>query len=110
MSDKKDSYSARQVPFITVEWPGDDVAGAEPLRGIWHSPDGKVSKDKWKDVREWHLAFQYKPGMPCPFPIVPEGTRDRHDAVGHLTPDGRVHVFNDGIVEQLVRAGLRARV
>ena len=32
-----------------------------------------------------------------PFPIVPEGTRDKHDAVGHLSNDGRVHVFNTGI-------------
>ena len=59
---------------------------------------------------EWHLEYPYTPGMPCPFPIVPAGTRPKHDAVGHLTADGRVHVFNDGIIERLVRAGLRARV
>jgi hypothetical protein len=59
---------------------------------------------------EWHLEYPYTPGMPCPFLIVPAGTRPKHDAVGHLTPDGRVHVFNDGIIEKLVRAGLRARV
>ena len=69
-----------------------------------------MSEDKWKDFREWHLEFTYKPGMPCPFPIVPAGTRAKHDAVGHLSNDGRVHVFNTGIIEQLVRAGLRARV
>jgi hypothetical protein len=57
---------------------------------------------------EWHLEYPYTPGMPCPFPIVPAGTRPKHDAVGHLTPDGRIHVFNDGIIERLVRAGLRA--
>ena len=34
----------------------------------------------------------------------------KHDAVGHLSADGRVHVFNTGIIEKLVRAGLRARV
>jgi hypothetical protein len=56
---------------------------------------------------EWHLEYPYTPGMPCPFPIVPAGTRPKHDAVGHLTPDGRVHVFNTGIIQQLVRAGLR---
>jgi hypothetical protein len=44
------------------------------------------------------------------FPIVPMGTRNKHNAVGHLSKDGRVHVFNTEIVEQLVRAGLRARV
>ena len=74
------------------------------------SDEVSMSEDKWKDGREWHLEFTYKPGMPCPFPIVPEGTRDKHDAVGHLSNDGRVHVFNTGIIEQLVRAGLRARV
>jgi hypothetical protein len=58
---------------------------------------------------EWHLEYPFTLGMPCPFPIVPAGTRPKHDAVGHLTPDGRVHVFNDGIIEQLVRAGLRMR-
>jgi hypothetical protein len=66
--------------------------------------------EPWKDGREWHLEFGYTPGMPCPFPIVLAGTRDRHDPVGHLSADGRVHVFNTGIIEQLVRAGLRARV
>ncbi len=59
---------------------------------------------------EWHLAYPYTPGMPCPFPIVPAGTRPKHDAVGHLCPDGTVHVFHTGIIERLVRAGLRARV
>jgi hypothetical protein len=42
--------------------------------------------------------------------VVPAGTRVKHDAVGHLSNDGRVHVFNTGIIEKLVRAGLRARV
>jgi hypothetical protein len=42
--------------------------------------------------------------------IVPVGPRDKHDPVGHLSDDGRVHVFNSGIIERLVRAGLRARV
>jgi hypothetical protein len=87
MSDKKDSYSARRLPFNKIQWPkADREHGAE-----------------------WHLEYQYTPGMPCPFPIVPAGTRPKHDAVGHLSADGRVHVFNDGIVEQLVRAGLRMR-
>jgi hypothetical protein len=87
MSGKNDSYSARRVPFNTIQWLEVD----------------------WEQGREWHLEYAYTPGMPCPFPIVPAGTRPKHDAVGHLTPDGRVHVFNDGIVEQLVRAGLRMR-
>lgn len=87
MSDKKDSSSARRVPI-------DEVS---------------MSHDKWKNGREWHLEFTYAPDIPCPFPIVAEGTHDRHDAVGHLTSDGTVHVFNAGIIEQLVRAGLRAR-
>ena len=88
MSDKNDSYSARRVPCNTIQWP----------------------EDPWKDGPEWHLEFNYTPDLPCPFPIVPAGTRPKHDAVGHLTNDGRVHVFNTGIIEQLVRAGLRARV
>jgi hypothetical protein len=67
MSDKKDSYSARRVPFNTIQWP----------------------EDKWKSGREWHLEFPYMPEFPYPFPIVPAGTRDRHDAVGHLSRDGR---------------------
>ena len=95
MSDKKDSYSARRIPFSTIQRPDCDESFPE---------------DPWKGGREWHLEFGYTPNLPCPFPIVPAGTRDKHDAVGHLSADGRVHVFNDGIVEQLVRAGLRARV
>jgi hypothetical protein len=59
---------------------------------------------------EWHLEFTHMPEFPYPFPIVQMGTRNKHDAVGHLSKDGRVHVFNSGIVGQLVRAGLRARV
>ena len=59
---------------------------------------------------EWHLEFNHSPEFPYPFPIVPLGTRDKHDAVGHLSTDSTVHVFNSGIIEQLVRAGLRARV
>jgi hypothetical protein len=88
MSDKNDSYSARRVPF-------DEVG---------------TSEDKWQEGAEWHLEFNHAPEFPYPFPIVPVGTRDRHDAVGHLSNDGRVHVFNSGIIERLVRAGLRARV
>lgn len=91
MSDKNDSYSARRVPF-------DEVTRSE---------------DKWQDGQEgweWHLEFTYAPDYPYPFPIVPAGTHDKHDAVGHLSNDGRVHVFNSGIIEKLVRAGLRARV
>ena len=72
--------------------------------------DSYVSEDKWKGGREWHLEFPYMPEFPYPFPIVPAGTRPKHDAVGHLSKDGRVHVFNSGIIEKLVRAGLRARV
>ena len=92
MSNKKDSYSAQRVPFITIQ-----------------CDEESMSEDKLKDGREWHLEFTYKSGMPCPFPIVPAGTRDKHDAVGHLSNDGRVHVYNTGIIEQLVRAGLRMR-
>ena len=95
MSDKKDSYSARRVPFNTIQRPDYDES---------------FSEDPWKGGREWHLEFPYKPGMPYPFPIVPAGTRPKHDAVGHLSADGRVHVFNVGIIEKLIRAGLRARV
>ena len=88
MSDKKDSYPARGVSF-------DEVSMCE---------------DELTNGREWHLQFAYNPEFPYPFPIVPEGTHDKHDAVGHLSHDGRVHVFNAGIIEQLVRAGLRMRV
>ncbi len=59
---------------------------------------------------EWHLEFNHAPDYPYPFPIVPAGTRDKHDAVGHLSSNGRVHVFNNGIIERLICAGLRARV
>jgi hypothetical protein len=75
--------------------------------------DKEDSNAQWQegqDGAEWHLIFKYSPDYPYPFPIVPAGTRDKHDAVGHLSTDGRVHVFNSAIVEQLVRAGLRARV
>jgi hypothetical protein len=71
--------------------------------------DSYLSEDKLNGA-EWHLEFGYTPDLPCPFPIVPAGTRPKHDAVGHLSADGRVHVFNTGIIEKLVRAGLRARV
>jgi hypothetical protein len=59
---------------------------------------------------EWHLEFPYMPEFSYPFPIVPAETLPKHDAVGHLVADGTVHVFNDGIIERLVRTGLRARV
>ncbi len=59
---------------------------------------------------EWHLEFTHMPEFPYPFPIVHAGTRDKHDPVGHLSNNGRVHVFNTGIIERLVRVGLRARV
>jgi len=59
---------------------------------------------------EWHLVFRYSPDLPCPFPIVPAGTRAKHDAVGHLCGDGTVHVYDSRIIEQLVRAGLRAKL
>jgi hypothetical protein len=94
MSDKKDSYSARRVPFITIQWPGYGES---------------MSEDKWKGGCEWHLEFNYAPEFPYPFPIVPEGTRTKHDPLGHLSHDGTVHVFNTGIIEKLVRAGLRMR-
>jgi hypothetical protein len=95
MSNKKDSYSARRLPFNTIQRPDYDES---------------FSEDPWKDGREWHLEFGYTPNLPCPFLIVPAGTRPKHDAVGHLSNDGRVHVFNTGIIEKLVRAGLRVRV
>jgi hypothetical protein len=71
--------------------------------------DSYMSEDPWKDGREWHLEFPYMPDFSYPFPIAPAETRDKHDAVGHLSADGTVHVFNTGIIEQLVRAGLRMR-
>ncbi len=95
MNDKKDSYSARRLPFNTIQRPDYDES---------------MSEDKWKNGREWHLEFPYMPEFPYPFPIVSAGTRPKHDAVGHLSADGRVHVFNARIIEKLVRAGLRARV
>ena len=56
--------------------------------------DSCMPEDKWKGGREWHLEFPYMPEFPYPFPIVPAGMRHKHDAVGHLSNDGRVHVFN----------------
>jgi hypothetical protein len=91
MSDKNDSCSARRVSSEGVS----------------------KSDEQWQegqDGHEWHLEFPYTPGFPYSFPIVPAGARDKHDTVGHLSNDGRVHVFNSGIIEKLVRAGLRARV
>jgi hypothetical protein len=88
MNGKNDSYSARRVSSEPIQWP----------------------EDNWDGGAEWHLEYPYTPGMPCPFPIVPAGTRPKHDAVGHLCPDGTVHVFHTGIIEKLVRAGLRTRV
>jgi hypothetical protein len=75
-------------------------------------PICEVAMSDKQDSRgyEWHLEFSYTPDYPYPFPIVPLGTHDKHDAVGHLSNDGTVHVFNSGIIEKLVRAGLRARV
>src|SRR5260370_41551708 len=95
MNDNNDSYSAKRVPFNTIQWPGYGET---------------MSEDKWKGGCSWHLEFAFAPEFPYPFPIVPEGIRDKHDAVGHLSDDGRVHVFNTEIIEQLVRAGLRGRV
>jgi hypothetical protein len=69
-----------------------------------------MNDEKRSSGYEWHLQFNHMPEFLYPFPIVPMGTRDKHDAVGHLSGDGRVHVFNTGIVEQLVWSGLRARM
>jgi hypothetical protein len=91
MSDNNDSCSARRVTSVGVS----------------------KSDEPWQegqDGYEWHLEFAYMPEFPYPFPIVPAGTRDKHDAVGHLSNDATVHVFHTGIIERLVRAGLRARV
>jgi hypothetical protein len=71
--------------------------------------DSHRSEDKLQG-REWHLEFPYMLEFPYPFPIVLAGTPPKHDAVGHLSKNGRVHVFNTGIIEKLVRAGLRMRV
>jgi hypothetical protein len=72
---------------------------------------GKNNSYKSEEKRgyEWHLEFPYSPDLPCPFPIVPAGTHPKQEAVGHLASDGTVHVFNTGIIEKLVRSGLRAR-
>ena len=94
MSNKKDSYSARRAPFNTIQCPGYVES---------------TSKDEREDVVGWHLEFPYMSEFPYPFPIVPAGTRAKNDAVGHLAADGTVHVFNTGIIERLVRAGLRMR-
>ena len=91
MSDKNDSCSARRVP-------SEGVSKADEQR------------EEGRDGYEWHLEFTHMPEFPYPFPIVPMGTRDKNDAVGHLSHTGRVRVFNTGIIEKLVRAGLRARV
>jgi hypothetical protein len=71
--------------------------------------DSYISDDKWNEGYEWHLEFGHMPEFPFPFPIVQAGTRPKHDAVGHRSADGRVHVFNTKIIERLVRAGLRMR-
>jgi hypothetical protein len=76
----------------------------------WPTDEVSMSEDMWKNGREWHLEFKHAPDFPYPFPIVPAETRPKRDAVGHLSADGRVHVFNAGIIEKLVRAGLSARV
>jgi hypothetical protein len=83
--------------------------GSPLLRRVSSEPI-QWPEDNWDGGAEWHLEYPYTPGMPCPFPIVPAGTHPKHDPVGHLCPDGAVHVFNTGIIEKLVRAGLRARV
>jgi hypothetical protein len=72
--------------------------------------DSYISEDNCQDGVERHLEFGHMRDFPYPFPIVPAGTRPKHDAVGHLSNDGRVHVFNTKIIEKLVRAGLRPRV
>ena len=82
------------MPFKTIQWAGYRET---------------LSEDNCQDGLEWHLEFTYAPEFPYPFPIVRAGTRPKHDSVGHLSTDGRVHVFNVGIIEQMVRAGLRMR-
>jgi len=70
----------------------------------------KTRKDKLERGYEWHLIFDYTPGLRCPFPIVLEGKRSKHDPVGHLSSNGKVHIYNTTIIEQLIRAGLRPRL
>ncbi|MBZ5658779.1 MAG: hypothetical protein LAO08_00080 [Acidobacteriia bacterium] len=38
-----------------------------------------MPEDKLHDGGERHLEFKHAPEFPYPFPILPEGTRDKHD-------------------------------
>jgi hypothetical protein len=53
-----------------------------------------MSDNKSEENRgyQWYLQFPYMPGFPYPFPIVVAGSRNRHDAVGHLASDGTATV------------------
>jgi hypothetical protein len=66
------------------------------------SGEASMHDNKLKRGYDWHLEFRYSSNYPYPFPIMPMGTRNKHDPVGHLSHEGRVHIFNDGIIEQLV--------
>ena len=82
MIDKKDSHSVRRVPFRKVS----------------------MGEDELTSGREWHLQFAYDPEFLYPIPIAPMRSRNKHEPVGHLSSDGKVHGFKGGIIEQLVRA------
>lgn len=103
--------SARFIPSESSSEVASAISGCSATwsRGLRVPFEVSMSQDKLKNGREWHLEFTYAPEIPCPFPIVPEGTHEKQDAVGHLSNDGTVHVFNTEIIEQLVRAGLRMR-
>jgi hypothetical protein len=59
MINGKESYSSKRVPFITIEWPGDQVSDKEPLRAILYSTNGtaaftfegdQAASDSWSDT------------------------------------------------------------
>jgi len=71
-----------------------------------------MDEDDWGGGAEWHLGTLSRPECRVHFPLpsgnTPQARRGR--ASKKILLMAAYTFFNDGIIEKLVRAGLRARV
>ncbi len=70
----------------------------------------RVQSASFFSDREWHFRYNYDAHAPTPFPLV-EGRTGGGRALGEpagIVQNGYVTVYSPALVEQVVRAGLRA--